>query len=175
MNELKAKKDIYLMPGEFHFGGEDLRIMTLLGSCIAITLWHPKKLIGGMCHFMLPAPKIRENFQQLNGKYAQDAIAMFKHQMQETGTVASEYQVKIFGGGNMFSNEEIDISQCTPTYQGCIESFDCKNVSCKNKLIAPYLLKQHGFSVINQDLGGVEHRKVIFELWTGDVWVRKGN
>jgi chemotaxis protein CheD len=29
-------------------------IRTVLGSCVSITLWHPVKRVGGMCHFLLP-------------------------------------------------------------------------------------------------------------------------
>ncbi len=45
---------VVLRPGDFHFGGGHTRISTLLGSCVSITLWHPRRLIGGMCHYMMP-------------------------------------------------------------------------------------------------------------------------
>ncbi len=38
---------VTLKAGEFHFGGGPTRISTLLGSCVSITLWHPRKRIGG--------------------------------------------------------------------------------------------------------------------------------
>ena len=46
--------EIFLQPGDFYFGDKDTRIRTILGSCVSITLWHPTRLIGGMCHFLLP-------------------------------------------------------------------------------------------------------------------------
>ena len=48
-----------LMPGDFVFGNSELKLKTLLGSCVAITLWHPDKKIGGMCHYMLPGRNIK--------------------------------------------------------------------------------------------------------------------
>lgn len=166
--------DIVLQPGDFHFGKKGTRISTLLGSCVAITLWHPKKLIGGMCHYMLPSPEFRTSPLQLNGKYAEDATEMFLQEIKAAGTLPSEYQAKIFGGGNMFS-EITDSVHCTPRDSNCFESLSCKKVACKNALIAPYLLKKHGFKITSHDLGGIQHRKVIFEIWSGDVWLRKGN
>ena len=68
MNKTPNKNDVFLLPGEFHFGDQDDRIITLLGSCVAITLWHPEKRIGGMCHYMLPSPMYREKPSELNGK-----------------------------------------------------------------------------------------------------------
>lgn len=175
MTNHSDKKEVYLLPGEFHFGDKNSRITTLLGSCIAITLWHPQKLIGGMCHYMLPSPPFRKDHQKLNGKYAEDAIKMFMKEIKLAGTMPHEYQVKVFGGGSMFANEIITTSNCTPSYNGCIKSTTCKQISCKNRLIAPFLLQQHGFNITNHDLGGTQHRKVIFELWSGDVWQRKGS
>src|SRR5262245_20243998 len=51
--------EIFLQAGEFYFGGEKTRIRTLLGSCVAITVWHPKLRIGGMSHYMLPRSEER--------------------------------------------------------------------------------------------------------------------
>tara|TARA_R110000851_G_scaffold3048_4_gene12348 strand:+ start:17613 stop:18137 length:525 start_codon:yes stop_codon:yes gene_type:complete len=174
MNSENDKIDIFLLPGEFYFGDQETRISTLLGSCVAITLWHPKKLIGGMCHYMLPSTSFRTDHLQLNGKYAEDAMKMFMQDIKAAGTLPSEYQAKIFGGGNMFS-KITDTSHCTPRNSKCFESLSCQKIACKNALIAPYLLQKDGFTITNHDLGGTLHRKVIFELWSGDVWLRKGH
>ncbi|MCG6202087.1 hypothetical protein [Psychromonas antarctica] len=174
MKNSSNKIDIFLQPGDFYFGGKEMRISTLLGSCVAITIWHPQRLIGGMCHYMLPTPQFRKDPLQLDGKYAEDAMAMFLREIKEAGTVPSEYQTKIFGGGNMFSKISSN-PHCTPNHSTCIDSHSCKNVACKNALIAPYLLQKQGFSIKNKDLGGIQHRKVIFEIWSGDVWLRKGS
>ena len=174
MNNEGDNIDIFLLPGDFYFGDQKTRISTLLGSCIAITLWHPKKLIGGMCHYMLPSPPFRKDPLQLNGKYAEDAMKMFLQEMKAAGTFPSEYQVKVFGGGSMFS-KTTDAQDCMLNYSQGVASSSCKNISCKNASIAPYLLQKHGFTITNHDLGGTQHRKVIFELWSGDVWLRRGN
>ena len=168
------KVDIFLQPGEFYFSDKETRIHTLLGSCVAITLWHPKKLIGGMCHYMLPSPEFRTDPLTLNGKYAEDAVKMFLQEIKAAGTFPSEYQAKVFGGRSMFS-KIIDTPRCAPSYSNCFKSLSCKNIACKNALIAPYLLQNQGFKIASHDLGGIQHRKVIFEIWSGDVWLRKGN
>jgi chemotaxis protein CheD len=68
--------NVFLQPGDFHFGAGRTRISTLLGSCISITLWHPARLIGGMCHFMLPSRGLPAGVP-LDGRYADEALAMF--------------------------------------------------------------------------------------------------
>ena len=50
-----SPNEIYLQPGEYFWGGENNRVKTLLGSCIAICIWHPVLKIGGMSHCLLPS------------------------------------------------------------------------------------------------------------------------
>ena len=45
--------EIFLQPGEFYWSDAFTRIRTVLGSCVALCVWHPKKNIGGMCHYIL--------------------------------------------------------------------------------------------------------------------------
>jgi len=149
--------DIFLQPGEFYFGDRATRISTLLGSCVAITMWHPRLHIGGMCHFMLPARSVRPS-DILDGRYADEAMLLFQKEIRTARTKPGEYQVKLFGGGNMFQR---------PTNQA-----GCADVPCRNVVAARHLLRHHGHSVVAEHVGMHGHRNVIFELWNGDVWMR---
>ena len=60
--------EIYLMTGEFHFGGKDTRIHTVLGSCVSITVWHPRLHIGGMSHSMRPCRGNKPGTHNLDGR-----------------------------------------------------------------------------------------------------------
>ena len=42
-------RTVLLGAGDFYFGSGHTRVSTLLGSCVSITLWHPRRRIGGMC------------------------------------------------------------------------------------------------------------------------------
>lgn len=149
--------DVYLKPGEFHFGEGNTRIRTLLGSCVSITFWHPKYHCGGMCHFMLPS-RNRPHGGELNGKYGDEAMEMFMGELFRYGTKASEYEIKLFGGGSM------------------MEAFgrqpNSENVAQRNVQQARRLVASHGLSVKAESLGGVGYRQIVFELWSGDVWSR---
>ena len=155
--------DVFLQPGDFYFGQEKTRIRTLLGSCVAITLWHPRLHIGGMCHYMLPR-RPRKNVgepEALDGRYAEDAMKMFLGEILRSRTRAAEYQVKLFGGGRMFA---------TSVKPGRHASISETNVDFGRAAIA-----QCGFRCEAEDLGGDGHRNVILDLWSGDVWVRRSN
>lgn len=153
--------DIFLLPGEFYFGDRETRIRTLLGSCVAITMWHPRLHIGGMCHFMLPARSVKPS-DILDGRYADEAMQLFQKEIRAANTKAGDYEVKLFGGGNMFNTPPQHVHQ--PTY---------RDVASHNVMAARHLLKQHGHqNVVAEHVGMRGHRNVIFELWSGDVWMR---
>lgn len=163
--------EVFLQPGDFYFGDRDTRIRTILGSCVSIAVWHPKLLIGGMCHYILPARK-RTKDQELDGRYADEAMEMFMREIRASRTKPAEYQVKLFGGGNMFPTSKKPCVDPTRTLCSSQISHDCNNVSCRNQLTAQMLVKQHGFTVKSACLGGTGSRQLFFDIWTGHVWSR---
>lgn len=151
--------EVFLQPGEFYFGEDRTRISTLLGSCVSLALWHPTLHIGGMCHYLLPTAPAKAAGGQLDGRYGEHAIQMFLREMGNAGTRPSEYELKIFGGGSMLQ---------TDVRSGGI------NVSQRNIEFAHTLVKQHRFRLKGEDLGGEKHRFIMLDLWSGNVWVRRG-
>jgi len=147
--------EVFLQPGEHYFGDRDTRIRTILGSCVAVTMWHPKLQIGGMCHYMLPA-RGRPS-EVLDGKYADEALQLLLDETRRIGSLAKDYHIKIFGGGHMFPNAR---KQQTG------------HVGSRNAEAARTLLNHHGLPIQAEHLGGDGHRNVIFDIWSGDVWMR---
>ena len=150
-------KEHFLHPGEFHFSKAPEKIGTLLGSCIAIVLWHPVLKIGGMCHFVLPRRPYSIGHKELDGRYADDAIKLFEQSAKKQRTSLKEYQAKIFGGGNHLPNQS-DIQD---------------SIGSKNAEAAMILLLDKNVDITVVDVGENWARRVIFELQTGDVWVKK--
>lgn len=158
---MKVREDlpeVFLHPGELWFGGERTRVRTILGSCVAVTLWHPQQRIGGMCHYMLPgcldAPDSRRD-----GRYAEEAIRLLREQIARSRTQPHEYEAKLFGGGNMFPPSHLK-SGVPP-------------VSDRNIAAARELMTRYGFRIKAEHMGGHGHRSIIFEVGNGDVWVRQ--
>ena len=150
-------QEIYLNPGEFYFGEGHLRLSTLLGSCVSITLWHPLRRHGGMCHFMLDSRGVF--MDHLDGKYADEAMALFMHELDERNTHPAEYEVKIFGGGKMFNTKQ--------------NANDPQDIGSRNVEAADMLLHRHEFNEAKtRHVGGSGHRRLLFDLWNGDVWVK---
>lgn len=152
--------EIFLSPGEHYFGDRHTRVRTLLGSCVAITLWHPHRRIGGMCHYLLPG-RARDQAQGFDGKYADEALFLLIEQLTCAGTCLHDYEVKMFGGGSMFPP-----APTHPTRGGR------DHVGCKNAMAGRELVRRHGMQAKGEDLEGAGHRNIIFDLWSGDVWVK---
>ena len=140
--------EIFLAPGEFYFGDRDTRIRTLLGSCVAITLWHPALKIGGMYHYMLPTRGKVCADARAQG-YPNEAIRLFLKEIAAAETLPSQYEVKLFGGGEQFPEIERWVAETVPQ-RNC-----------------------HGFRIKTEDLGETGHGNLIFDIWNGNVWMRK--
>lgn len=149
--------DLFLKPGELHFGGRGECISTVLGSCVSLTVWHPGLRIGGMCHYLLPTRSSRAE-TNAPGTYADEAMAVLAEAMKRHGTRPSEYQAKMFGGANMFPH---------------IPAPPSRDVGSKNVEAGRNLLRIFGIQLVGEHVGGVGHRRILFDLASGDAWVKQ--
>lgn len=151
-------QEVFLKPGDFWFGEGPVLVRTLLGSCVSIVMWHPLRRLGGMCHIMLPC-RSQACSSPLDGRYADEAMLLFQQEAQKYRVRLSEMQVKLFGGGNMFPAHAIAFS---PT------------IGERNVEIARELLTAQGLSVCAEHVGGYGHRRLVFDVQSGDVYVGYG-
>jgi chemotaxis protein CheD len=147
---------VFLHPGDYHFGRSGTRINTLLGSCVAVTVWHPQRRIGGMCHFLLPG-RVRTPLMSVDGKYGDEAFSLLVNEMRAVGTAPTDYEAKLFGGGKMFPgmarNDEASIGRM-------------------NALAAKRLVNHYGMRISEVSLEGTGHRNVRFDSASGQVKVK---
>lgn len=171
MSVIKPKHvlEIFLQPGEVYFGDENTRIRTLLGSCISITLWHPKRRIGGMCHYMLPS-RGGNGSPSPDGRYADEVMVLFLRELAMAKTAPAEYEVKLFGGGNMFP-QAAKWRKGRPT--SMLPRSDSESISYKNIEKGRTLMEKQGFKIKTEHVGGNGRRHIIFDIWSGHVWVRQ--
>lgn len=155
---LSGGLDVFLQPGEWYFGDHTTRIRTTLGSCIAIVLWHPQRKLGGMCHYMLPSRGTQRG-EPLNGRYGDEAMQLLLSELNKFRTQVSEYEWKLFGGANMFPAE--------------VRRKD--DVPARNVAFSRELVRQHNLRVKAECLGGSGYRQLIFDIGSGDVWLRRGD
>ena len=149
-HDTSALREVYLEPGDFCFGEGNLRITTVLGSCISITLWHPQLVHGGMCHFMLPSRNVPHS--DLNGKYGDEAMELFMLELKKRRTIPGQYQVRLYGGGKMFETKS-----------------HVKDIGAQNIDRAHELLSHYGFTLVEDHVGSFGRRRLAFDVWSGEV------
>ncbi|WP_404416147.1 response regulator [Marinospirillum sp.] len=153
---------IVLKIGELVFGKGSRHLQTLLGSCVAITLWHPQKRLGGMCHFALPVRGKALSEKKLDPRYGDDCLALFRKLAEEKQTELHEYQACIYGGGNMLENSKVQrIMRQSGT--------ESNHVGELNAAQAFALLMQEKIRIIEADVGEQGYRKVLFDPITGQA------
>ncbi|GFO59357.1 putative chemoreceptor glutamine deamidase CheD 2 [Geomonas silvestris] len=158
---MKLSRDlemVFLKPGEIVVTGEPLRVTTLLGSCVAVTMYVPRLRLGGICHALLP--KCRNEHSDCcgeAGKYVRCAIEVMLEELTLHGVLSGEIEGKLFGGSDMFD-----------TVDGRRQSVGCQNIE-----MARQMLEENGVRVATQDLGGPRGRKIIFNTNTGEVFLKR--
>jgi len=149
----------YLYPGERWFGKGKIRLRTLLGSCVAITLWHPGLNVGGMCHYLLPSDPGRGQNRSLDPRYADEAMLLFLKDIKRCKTCPSDYRAGLFGGGDMFATGKRPWSV---------------DIGRRNATMGRLLLRKHGFPLAYEDLEGRSHRQIILDMRDGSLVLRRG-
>ena len=150
--------DVFLQPGELCMADETKRLRTILGSCVAITLWHPTRRIGAMSHFLLADRGPGAAAHALDARYGREALELMVQRLESAKVEVRSCEAKIFGGGNMFPGKSH--SSITP-------------IGNHNGVGARQMLAERGIMVRHEDLFGDGHRQVIFDIASGAVWVRQ--
>lgn len=150
-------QDLNLLAGQLYFGGEASVVRTLLGSCVGITLWNPKRRLGGMCHFLLPQRAPDPN-GGLDGRFGEEAVQMLVEALLRQGTKPSDYEANLFGGADALpDNAKVKT-----------------NIGERNIAKGWELIDHHGFRLIDVDVGDRVPRTVQLNMADGKVSMRRG-
>ena len=149
--------DVHLLAGQLYFGKEAARVRTLLGSCVGVTLWHPTRQIGGMCHFLLPS-RTRDAQAPRDGRYGDEAISLLVDHVLQAGTRPEDYEAHLYGGADTM-----------PDHVGVKLNVGERNIEQGWSLIEHY-----GFQLVAVDVGDEVPRNVSMDMRTGVVDMRRG-
>lgn len=130
-----------LHPGDVALALQGERLVTLLGSCIAVILTDPRRTVGAMCHIVHsghPSPANRGNTA-----YAVCAMEQMFARLRGVGITPQLCHAIVFGGGNMFPG-----------------LFSSKHVGASNIEWIDAFLQGHGIDVVGASTGGNCYRKI---------------
>lgn len=149
-----VETELFIHPGDWYFGAQHRRVRTLLGSCVALTVWHPRLRVGGMCHYLLPKPPLVLDKGTLDPRYGIHALQLLRLAMQQNAHL-SEYQMGCFGGSDMFAGR----------IQG--------RVGEMNIALAMQWLAEHRLALKQQDTGGFVSRGLVLDMSTGLITLKR--
>lgn len=157
-NSTKFGKNLTIIyPGEYYASNSNELVGTLLGSCVALCLFDESGQIAGMNHFMLPGRILSKDlFSDDSAKYGITAIYKLVHLMLKKGARKGKIQAKIFGGGHV-----LDIPNMSTA------------IPDDNVRIARAMMELEDISIVTSDVGGNFSRKVITDVQTGTVYIKR--
>lgn len=144
---------LFLHSGQVLVTPEPQRIMTIVGSCVSVCLWEPRRRHGGINHFLLaypPATTRRSVLRPLS--YGELAMAELIQRMCALGSRPGDLQAKVFGGSAALGG---------------------RGPGGDNVIVAMDLLAHWGIPLSALDVAGPRGRKLIFDTSDGSVLVRR--
>jgi chemotaxis protein CheD len=145
---------VYLNPAEIVVAEAPATVTTVLGSCVAVTLFSPRTRIGSICHAVLPSGLGPEP-----GKFADQAIRYMIDYFHEQQIDTDELVAKVFGGADMFPQMRGSRNQGT--------------IGAQNIRASLAALEQAGINPAVVEVGGQQGRKLVFFSDTGDVYIKR--
>ena len=147
-------KSINLQPGEVYFSpaidnDKIIELKTILGSCVAVTIWHSKSKAAGMCHYLL-AQETSNSKVMKKYRYGEEALDYLLKKMVLLHPL-SEYELALYGGSNMYP------------------SLNSPSIGTINVIFAQDWAKKNKLLFINQDTLGNNGRSITLDLNTGKV------
>jgi chemotaxis protein CheD len=153
-----TREQVTILPGEYHATRDDITLVTILGSCVAVCLHDRINGVAGMNHFLLPEnpnPLIADQSAQLM-RYGEPAMNALIYDMLKLGAEWQHLEAKVFGGASMLRS--IPVAQ---------------RVGPRNAQFAIDYLQAHDIPVVRQSLGGQQARAVFFATESGQVTIRR--
>lgn len=142
---------VYLYPGQFTVASVPCTVTTILGSCVAVSVYDPVARTGGLNHHLLPrAPEADPSL-----RFGDIAVPQLIAAVLEAGADHQRLLAKIVGGACV-----LDAYRDRPNHVGR-----------QNVRVALDVLSQAAIPVVMMDVEGGRGRRVVFNPHTGDLVV----
>lgn len=150
---------VTIHPGEFWVSSDDVAIVTVLGSCVAVALRDRSGARGGLNHFMLTGdPRGSDLTRSPDARYGMYAMELLINELLKSGSDKRDLEAKVFGGASVL--------RLRPGAPGA-------GLHEANVAFALDYLRLEGIPVLSSDVGGFAARKIFFFPRTGRVLLKR--
>jgi Chemotaxis protein; stimulates methylation of MCP proteins len=156
----------FLSLGELIIADKPTHIWTVLGSCVSVILYNPRKKVSALCHAQMAESRVFGILGKVSGKrtytekavehdfrFVGSSISYMLDQMLALGISRNEIYASVFGGANLIANFSHKIGK---------ENIDA----------AIYELERNGVRIVKKDVGGIKSRIIRHFSDTGVTKVR---
>lgn len=133
----------------------DATLSTVLGSCISACVRDRAAGVGGMNHFLLAqqSGSSKERFGA-SARYGAFAMEELINKVLSSGSgLKRNLEIKVFGGGNINAS--------------------LNDVGAENGRFVREFLRNEGYEINGEDLGGTFARRVLFKPASGRAFVKR--
>lgn len=155
---------IYLNMGEIVLADKPATITTVLGSCVAVTLFDRTSGLGAMCHGVMPACESAAKCTsacEKRGHYVECSVVAMARWFRSRCGVRAGVEARVFGGAEIFLSAE--------------RLWGILSVGPRNIEAAKRALSNYAFSVSSMIVGGRAGRRIYFDTRSGEVTVQQLN
>ncbi len=155
-------KRVILFPGDYYVTDKQVRISTLLGSCVSACLYDPVNRVVGMNHFLLSNRRYTNDMPIViteAGRYGVHAMELIINGMLKLGAERKHLRAKVCGGSSLLVPKDGK------------DSFHC--VGRVNCAFIEQFLRNDGIRIVSSDLGGDTGRVVHFDTHNFCLYIRK--
>lgn len=157
------EKVVFLPQKEYIVTTKKQKIMTVLGSCVAVIMISKVSDLTGMCHAYLPRipPLLRKSYIIPTDafQYVDYCIETMYKSFQREDIQLSDIEIKLFGGAQ------------TLVHGG--EKMSNESIGEENVKSAIKTLQSLNLDISVSDVGGNMGRKIIFNTETGEVLLKR--
>lgn len=142
-----------LKPGEYYATANDRIIGTVTGSSVVICLYDRERGIGGMCHFIVPGTIGTAGI--VSDEIARFGVSNMEFLLGEIvklGGDRKRLKAKVYGSGSVGGNDR-----------------RMNDIARGNMQFIEQYFEMEKISIEDEDLGGPDRKKIIFEPATGTV------
>jgi chemotaxis protein CheD len=144
-------EEYFLNPGYIYIPRRPTLISSVVGTCVVVCIWDRKREYGGMSHFLYPRTAER---RQATPQYGNVAVQALVRLFVEEGSRKKHLRAQIFGGAHPADGSPVG-----------------KRIGRDNVAMARKILIRHEITIVSEDVGGSEGRKLIYNTFNNEAAV----
>ncbi len=153
-----SKKQVIIPIGKYGISSDPLEeLVTVVGSCVAVTLYDKENTIGGLAHIVLPGRRTSLRADDRRAFFADTGVPLLIEAMVEAGTSYESLVANVVGGASTFADDVED------------------TIGSRNAHVAITILENMGIPIQKTDIGGKTGCKIILSVDTGKLDVLRSS